>query len=239
MTTLHTAQRNLESAGDSISVGFALEIPLNDPAYAGTGGFLQLQTADLIKKYPSGLLRDSYQTEHAQMTSFATKDGVKYSGIFDRESKLIPEGTRAGLLFKGLIFGISFYKTKPGINRCWTEGHPDVAYAWDVGSTDLGDISNPISNTKYKTPVMSYDSTTNVILQFPNYRAVFRESENRSGLVSALDFSGLFLRVQGQDGYPIKFTDFSVKIGARTFVLQMDKAERDSCGGFLYRLPRF
>jgi hypothetical protein len=239
MTTLRTAQRNLEPAGDKISVGFHLEIPLDDPAYMGTAGYLQLLIANLIKKHSSGFLRDSYQTEHESIRSLSTKGGVQYTGIFDRESDLIPVVTRAGPLFKGLIFYISFYKTKPKIDDCYIAGHADAAYSWDVGSTDLGEVSNPISSTKFKTPVMSYDSTQNVIEQFPNYRAVFRQTQNMGGLVSTLDFSGLFMRVFEQDSYPVKFTRFDVKIGSRTFVVQMIKAKRDKCGGFLYRLPTF
>jgi hypothetical protein len=68
VTTLHAARRSLELVGDRIRVGYGLEIPWRDSAYAmNRNNFPSViinTIDDHMKPLPSTFLRDSYQGTH-------------------------------------------------------------------------------------------------------------------------------------------------------------------------------
>lgn len=240
-STLYGVQRNLQTVGDTISVGYFLRVPLNSPAYTAShyGDYLRETLDRLYKAQPplTKLISTRFTDKDTVVDVSGAGDKIVYNARFGRDSVLMPGTSMHNIILSQVPFEIYFSKTKPkNIHGLFADYHPVAIYRWDRAKTAVNDAPVGKEPEIHETPMMTFDSAENSVAQFPWDSAIFRGGGS-DGMLSALDFQGAFILVQMIEFLPVRFCQFDLQIGPAQISIPMQDVELGGDGGFIYQLP--
>jgi hypothetical protein len=233
---LNGVQRQLEAVNGAIRVEYALNVLLDRPVYRGAENYLTQKLNGLAGSATKGEI----EREDTRVYLYKDKAGkLQYHAVFGPKSVLQQPPGQVGAGLRNVPFVISFWKTKPPIHppsEGALSGDAAARFYWEGWGREYVQAVPHAAATVYQSPVTGYRSEDHRLSQSLDHAAF--QAEGEYILLSALDFARTYMRVENITFGPVEFSSFSVTIGPKVIVVPMAEVEKDSDGGFIYRIPR-